>query len=333
MSCYHPMEGVAYYGELTENGKRLYHILGSWNPEGSKNVGLGVADRIKVPCGHCIGCVLDQARKWSDRMILEYLSSNGRALFVTLTYNNDHVPVATDNLGEFREYSLCKRDIQLFFKRVRKKFYNRRIRFYAAGEYGKNTFRPHYHAIIFGLGLCDFPDFEEHGINELGQKYYISNSFGDLWTDSHDGKSIGFHILSEVSYKTCSYVARYCMKKIRPDFIVQYGEPEFHIMSRRPGLGKTFYDAHPDLFESDHIFTNDGQEQKEITIPKYFYDRLKVDNPEEYDKLNLGSRHALFSDRELLKLQNTDLSYLDMLEIEEENKINKIKILFNREKV
>ena len=55
----------------------------SWTPDG---------DVVKVPCGKCIGCLLDRSRMWADRCMLEmqYHESN---LFVTLTYDDVHVPV------------------------------------------------------------------------------------------------------------------------------------------------------------------------------------------------------------------------------------------------
>lgn len=57
---------------------------------------------------------------------------------------------------------------------------------------------------------------------------------------------------------------------------------------------------------------------------------MKVDNPDKYDKINLQERSVLANDKELIKLSNTSLSYIDMLEIEEQAKLNKTKILFNR---
>lgn len=268
MSCYHPLAGIAYYGEYSneDTKSRKYHIYGSWHPEYKNDKRF--ADAIKIPCGHCIGCILDKARSWSDRMMLEYYTS-GRGLFITLTYNNDHVPYGCDDYGVFRTYSLCKEDLQKFLKRVRKRFEPRELKFYAAGEYGPKTLRPHYHLVIFGLGLEDFPDIVEHGVNELGQTYYISESFGELWRDKNR-QSIGFHILSEVSYKTCSYVARYTMKKAGQEQRIEYAEPEFHVMSRRPGLGFTYLKRFPDCMDNLKIDINDGSEQKLFMYPSIF---------------------------------------------------------------
>lgn len=72
------------------------------------------------------------------------------------------VPVQPDNSGDlFKEIryceetpillTLCKRDIQLFLKRLRKQFkkFNESFRFFCCGEYGPQTFRPHYHLLFF----------------------------------------------------------------------------------------------------------------------------------------------------------------------------------------
>lgn len=180
-----------------------------------------------VPCGSCIGCRIDYSRTWANRMIME-LSDNPKAIFLTLTYNNDHVPKAENG-----RMTLKVRDVQLFFKRLRFHFSDRRIRYYLAGEYGPKNLRPHYHAIVYGLDIFDFADLRQIGHNALSQPYFTSQELEDIWEN-------GFILLSSVSHKTCAYVARYTMKK-------HYGDrghydrlgikPEFSLCSRKPGIG------------------------------------------------------------------------------------------------
>lgn len=62
--------------------------------------------------------------------------------FLTLTYADPHL-VWRNGISQ-----LCKRHLQLFFKSVR--FRGAKIRYYAVGEYGSRTYRPHYHVILFG---------------------------------------------------------------------------------------------------------------------------------------------------------------------------------------
>ena len=98
---------------------------------------------LAVPCGKCIGCRIAKRKEWSLRMLHE-LTYHPQSSFITLTYDDYHLP--SDN-------SLKKRHLQLFIKRLRKNLGERRIKYFACGEYGGQTMRPHYHAILFGSGL------------------------------------------------------------------------------------------------------------------------------------------------------------------------------------
>ena len=104
---------------------------------------------------------------------------------------------------------LIKKALQLFFKRFRKSI-GRKVRFYACGEYGSQTHRPHYHAIIFGASLLD------------GEQVARAWPFGRV------------HV-AECNRHTIQYVAGYVTKKFvkKEDDRVQ----EFATMSRKPGLG------------------------------------------------------------------------------------------------
>lgn len=89
--------------------------------------------------------------------------------FITLTYDTDHVPITNNGF-----LSLEYRDVQNFFKRVRKvhnseyniisgvresrhdddkELYRQAIKYYTAGEYGSKGGRPHYHSLVFNLDL------------------------------------------------------------------------------------------------------------------------------------------------------------------------------------
>ena len=79
--------------------------------------------------------------------------------------------------------TLRKRDYQLFMKRLRKAFPNDKIRFYAAGEYGPKTLRPHYHAILFGLHLDDLGFYEN---SDQNFPYYWSKSLQKVWDEGEN---------------------------------------------------------------------------------------------------------------------------------------------------
>lgn len=116
-----------------------------------KRVKLSDDYKMPLPCGHCEYCRYRQAKIWTFRLSQELDNWNNKALFVTLTYDNEHVPEG---------YNLYPSHLQGFFKRLRyfltqkygKEF---RIRYYACGEYGDRRGRPHYHAIIYNLTEAD----------------------------------------------------------------------------------------------------------------------------------------------------------------------------------
>lgn len=181
-----------------------------------------------VPCGKCDGCRMDYSRTWADRMLIELHDNSGCGVFLTLTYNSDYLPRSDGGVP-----TLKKRDLQLFWKRLRKAYPDKKIRYFVAGEYGPKTHRPHYHAIVFGLSLSDFKDLEFLRFNGLGQTYYNSPSLASIWGN-------GYIVLSEVTWHTCAYVSRYVLKKrgkLDKYVVAANVEPEFNLSSRRPGIG------------------------------------------------------------------------------------------------
>lgn len=186
-----------------------------------------------VPCGKCPACRMDYSRVWANRMLVELNDQENQAVFLTLTYNSESLPY-TDPDDTGRRYpTLSKRDLQLFWKRLRKQYPGKRIRYYIAGEYGPKTHRPHYHAIVYGFSLKDFDDLKFLRFNGLGQAYYTSPKLEAIWSN-------GFIVLSEVTWHTCAYVSRYVLKKRGKldKYVVATGvEPEFNLSSRKPGIG------------------------------------------------------------------------------------------------
>lgn len=92
-----------------------------------------------VPCGKCLLCRIAKTREWFLRTRGEIAYSKlGTGAFITLTYNDYNLPPRK---------SLVKKDLQNFFKRLRKKIPNRNIKYLACGEYGEKFDRPHYHFI------------------------------------------------------------------------------------------------------------------------------------------------------------------------------------------
>lgn len=141
-----------------------------------------------VKCGKCPACL--QERSNFQRMLINNTSPSGNCLFVTLTYDNQHVPFVssadffTDFLHIFRSNNLIEslfikssldisydslhdstfvnilyyHDIQNFFKSFRQTLsrLSCEIPEYSyCGEYGTRTFRPHFHVLFFFQNFSD----------------------------------------------------------------------------------------------------------------------------------------------------------------------------------
>lgn len=274
-----------------------------------------------VPCGKCRECKMDYARQWANRMVLE-AQDWPRNLFFTATYNNENLPINSSSGLP----TLDKRDVQLFMKRLRKAFEPKTIRFYFAGEYGSRTHRPHYHAILFNLGLEDFPDRRIHSFNELKQPLYYSPTLERLW--GH-----GFILMSDVSWKTCNYVARYVDKKALSDEVPMTNgefdwEPEFSLCSRRPGIGMR--KAEELLSSGCSSFpVSDGVDTFEFSLPSSILKRFRergFDNA-----LDMSYNNAKVSRSKLLsELDSTGLQYSDLLERRAKALTRKLNILPER---
>lgn len=218
--------------------QKMYNLPGKY-PEG-----------LTVPCGKCIACRISKRREWSLRMLHE-LVDHVDSVFITLTYDEDHVP---------ENYSLKKTELQKFFKRLRKRLGKRKIRYFACGEYGDQTHRPHYHAIIFGLSLR-----EED-----------KNAIRESW-------SCGMVHYGLAEPDSISYVAQYIDKKFTGDKAIQeYSnmgrEPVFRLLSL--GLGRKFADDNREQF-IEHGVSMRGVP---VTLPRYYVKRLNIDLTEVKEK-------------------------------------------------
>lgn len=330
MPCYHPLIAIPT-GNLRKNGKQYLRIEKLEKSDDVKKI--KESGSYIIPCGHCIGCRLDYSRSWADRMMLE-LEDTKKAVFLTLTYNNENLTILTDNETGVDVPTLNKRDCQLFMKRLRKEYGEFKLRFFLAGEYGDKTKRPHYHCIIFGLSLGDIGDIVYFGKNELGDNYYISKKLERIWNK-------GFVLAADVSWKTCAYVARYVTKKVNGLLYDElYGSSGrvncFSLMSRKPGIGALYLEKHPDCLDFNSINLSTSEGGLEIRIPKYYYKQLNRENSILYDPVKYDSiseqRKKYASDSMMLKLSQTDLSLVEYLENLEINKYAKIQYL-HRKKV
>lgn len=237
-----------------------------------------------MPCNSCMGCRLERARQWAVRMRHESKLYDDNC-FITLTYDNETVP---------EDFSLNKRDWQNFMKRLRKSL-PQKLRFFMCGEYGDENLRPHYHAVIFNH---DFHDKKLFGYNKQKQPIYTSQKLLDVW-------QLGHVTTQDVTFKSCSYVARYVTKKqngrqaddhysrISPVNGQRYNVlPEFALMSRRPGIGHAYTEQFKsDYYPSGYIIV-DGRKH---AAPQYYINKL---SEEEKETLKREREHRSIWDRE-----------------------------------
>lgn len=244
-----------------------FHPVQAWKPlPGSSRKKLffrqapGSGEAISVPCGQCIGCRMSKAQEWQTRLHHEAMQHETSS-FLTLTYSDEYLPPGG---------TLCVRDLQLFMKRLRKAVAPHRLRFFACGEYGDRTFRPHYHVILFGY---DFPDRLLMGKSPAGFPLFVSPLLSSAW-------SMGKADIGAFSRDSAGYVARYCLKKVNGERAEQHyrrvdpatGEvyqlrPEFITMSSRPGIGAEWFRQFAcDAFPSDFVVI-DGERRP---VPRYY---------------------------------------------------------------
>ena len=295
VSRYHEEVGEAY-----ENSKGTISYRLKWDhnydlekfvyEQESRGRVFMVKPFLEVPCGKCAICMSNRKQEWIFRLKQE-LDVSCAAVFVTLSYDDLHLPFRDKEGNYYRlsdtplyneeeaHQSLCKRDIQLFMKRLRKqtdamisKYQAKNLvcpigmpRFYLVGEYGGKHQRPHYHAILFNIPHWPVGSYDPY--------LFI----GNIW---HQGNiSIG-----PVNGRVLNYVVSYMdLKKEKPH---EFSEDQFCLMSRRPGIGanylekshiKSYYD-YEKLKDNNVLVSMDGLK---MPMPTYYKNKIYND----YDKL------------------------------------------------
>lgn len=202
-------------------------------------------EHLLLPCGSCLACRTARARAWAIRNHME-AQQHQHATFTTLTYDDTHLPP-----------TLSRRDLSLFLKRLRRHT-PARLRFFACGEYGAQTDRPHYHAILYGASALEL----RHPIQEN-------------W-------NLGYTYTTPATDAAIAYVAGYVTKKldtIRNLTDVKYDPlkkafvkhvPPFLQMSCKPhGIGGTARE-HAASWRSFAIHNGHI-----VPVPRYYQDAWK----------------------------------------------------------
>lgn len=158
-------------------------------------------------CGRCLPCRINRRRMWTARSVLESLTCSVSS-FITLTYDEEHIPP---------RFTLVPGHVEEFRYKARYRWGP--FRYYFVGEYGTASWRPHYHALLFGLA----PSLEE---------------LTEVW-----GK--GRCHVGICTPDSAAYCAGYVTKKMtsHQDERLIGRHPEFARMSRKPGLGTAGLEA------------------------------------------------------------------------------------------
>lgn len=362
--CLYPNR-VFYTGKLNENGKKdivftsrftnyMYRRSNNdrWIPgsiscaDSTKALGYQVLTEYDdVPCGQCIECRLNYARMWSCRIMNEVsLYPVNTCWFVTCTYNDDHLPPAkpvkriNKETGEIyikpSEFnSLDIRDHQLFMKRLRKecnKKSDMKVRFFASGEYGESSMRPHFHYILFGVILDDLRFYK---ITKTGDRLYTSEWLQGIWNNGN--KERGFVTVGSVTTDSAGYIARYAIKKrkmIDSSFYEDFSlKPEFIVMSRRPGIGKEWYEKHKDeIYLTDNIILPSRSGSVKLRIPSYYDSLLERELPDQFAALKESRKYKAIAADETFEHLHPFMNKEDVNEAKERNYLKTISLLKSR---
>jgi hypothetical protein len=206
-------------------------------------------------CGRCASCLSTRRRTWAGRLILESYSHPKRSVFLTLTYDREISSVSI-------------RDCQLFFKKLRKRV--GKIRYFYVGEYGDQTQRPHYHAILYGI-----PECLGGPVRKIGNGFICVCPTCSLIRETWGH---GFTSVGNFSERRAMYIAGYVLKKMthRLDPRLEGREPEFARMSLNPGIGRLSLGRLTDLIKAYQRVVPGGYELGGRLLPLGRYLRRSI---------------------------------------------------------
>lgn len=226
-----------------------------------------------VPCGKCAFCLTNRRSQWMFRIYHEMRTQRHAGYFLTLTYDERHVPRADTGL-----LSLRFRDIQLYLKRLRKEKYY--AKYICVGEYGSVTQRPHYHMLLW----TDAPT-----------EFLQSN-----WKSSKDGSVMGNVHFGVLSMASAMYTLKYIIQpKVKSVPGIEDTRAQF---SRGLGLcylSEEVYNYHTENYDDPAFFSYiDGNK---VALPRYI--KSKIFTKYQMRQQNELTREKFIADRALAMRQ------------------------------
>lgn len=233
-----------------------------------------------VRCEKCLACLEHRQAGWITRLSQEFKDSPDGVYFLTLTYDDEHLPTMV--IDGRRCACISTEDIKKFHADLRKRFqqgfYNDHtlekagwspgptrislppsvhFKYYVTSEYGPETKRPHYHGFYSHL-----PEDED----------LVFDLFNQIW-----GK--GFITMEKGKSEACaSYVSKYLVNDSLVPVDRRLPKPRAW-MSK--GLGSSYLDS-DNILEwhrsspSEHLFVmNNGRKG---VLPRYLRDKILDDS-------------------------------------------------------
>jgi len=184
--------------------------------------------------------------------------------FVTLTYNDDHLPAGN---------ALNPADLSRFLKRLRKSVHPHKIRYFGVGEYGDESQRPHYHLALFGYPECN------KGVTNPNRAGYCCPVCERVQRDW----SLGNIYNGQLTRESAAYIAGYVTKKLTnpKDERLDGRPPEFARMSLRPGIGALSADEVASVLlthrldSPEYLPTSLAHGKSKLPVGRYIRERIR----------------------------------------------------------
>lgn len=276
----------------------------------------------RVPCGKCELCMKRRQRDWYVRLRAEWRASSS-AFFVTLTYDDAHLPVlcsnsnevsrAGDVIGEYNNLPVTnlhmlaisnmnkdnefvavvsKKDCQDFMKRLRKPLGNHRISYFLVSEYGDQFKRPHYHMLLFNYPLIDLES--------------VKKSIEEAWQN-------GLVSVGTVSGASINYTTKYCLKNENQK--ENSPVPTFMLCSRRPAIGASWLSRKVTKFFKDSAQGTTCIDGTKFPLPSYY--KRKIWDDDELADMYIESIESMCLDLSRLSERIGSLSEVRKLQKEQ----------------
>lgn len=192
-----------------------------------------------VPCGKCAFCFQNKRNSWMFRIYHEMRTQMHKGYFLTLTYDERHVRRTAEG-----RLSLRFRDVQLWLKVLRRRKYY--VKYIIVGEYGSETQRPHYHALLW----TDCPPLELEKLWFRGKMH-----FGNL------------------TLASAMYTLKYIIQpKQKDEKGVERTRAQFSKGLGLAYLSEAAYNYHTFDYDNPELFSViDG---KKVSLPRYYRQKI-----------------------------------------------------------